>query len=75
MSNFVTIREGIGGEFRAVAINLSAVNEIRNESDGTATFAFPDGNTTVSIFDDALRAALAAHGIVFAENDPVAKAA
>ncbi len=74
MSKFILVREDIGGEFREVAINLAAVQEIRNDGD-VLTFVFTDGNSTAAIFDDDLRAALAAHGITFPVNVSVAKAA
>ncbi len=74
MSNFVTIREDIGGDTREVAINLNSVQEIRNDGD-VLMFAFADGISTVAILDEALQAGLAAHGVVFSENAEVAKAA
>lgn len=74
MSQFILVREDIGGEFRKVAVNLEKVNEIRDDGD-VLTFAFADGTTTVAILDDDLRAALAAHGITFPVNVSVAKAA
>ena len=74
MSNFVTIREDVGGDTREVAINLDAVQEIRDDGD-SLTFSFGLEHETAAIFDEALRAALAARGIVFSENAEVAKAA
>ena len=74
MSKFIMIKEDIGGEFREVAINLAAVQEIRNDGD-VLTFVFTDGNSTAAIFDDDLRAALSVRGITFCVNDAIAPAA
>lgn len=75
MSKFLTVNEDIGGEFRRVAVNLDAVCEIRDEANGTVTFAFALENETTAVLDDDLISTLASHGIVFETPKAMAEAA